>query len=333
MRRAYVLALVLTAWLIFGGAGWAAAPATIKYGLVQPHPVTLPLQVARDRGIFDRHEVKLDIVMTGTSAAATQALIGGSVDLIGPTGDASFAAQRREPRIKHVAASAEGVIYSLLVVPEIKTVEALRDKTSGATTPKTGDAFYLRGIMDHHGLKDARDYTIIVAGPVAARAQAMLNRTVHFTVNAEPHLSYLTERGMVELVRGRDLPRFKEYLQMSVVGMQDWIRANEETLARFIRAWADAITFIYEPANKAEVMRIIGETAKVPEKYAASAYRVYVEEMKLYPPQGRLNLKALRGVYENFALLGDLQGPIPDPRDFVELGPWEKAMGRPSGLK
>ena len=182
--------------------------------------------------------------------------------------------------------------------------------------------------MDHFGLKDARDYTIIVAGPVAARAQAMLNRTVHFTANAEPQVSFLTERGMLELLKARDLPRYREYLQMSVVGMQDWIRANQDAVARFIRAWIEAIDYIYDPKNRTDVIRIIGETAKVSEQYAASAYRVYVQEMKLYPPQGRLNLAAIRAVYENYALLGDLRGPIPDPREFVELGPWEKATGR-----
>ncbi len=327
MRRSVALTLAVAAWL--GPVATArAAQATITYGLVQAHPVTLPLLVARDKGMFDRHDVKLDVVLTGTSAAATQALIGGSVHLIGPTGDASFAAQQKEPRIKHVVAAAEGVMYSLLVVPEIKSVEELRGKTAGATTTKTGDAFYLRGIMDHYGMKDAKDYTIIVAGPVAARAQAMLNRTVHFSANAEPQVSFLTERGMVELLKARDLPRYREYLQMSVVGMQDWIRANEDAVARFVRAWIEAINYIYDPKNRADVVRIIGETAKVSEKYAANAYRVYVQEMKLYPPQGRLSPPAIRAVYENYALLGDLKGPIPDPREFVEPGPWEKATGR-----
>ncbi len=327
MRRSVALPLALAAALAPAVPARAAA-ATIKYGLVQPHPVTLPLLVAREKGLFARHDVNLDLILTGTSAAATQALIGGSVHLIGPTGDAAFAAQQKEAGIKHVVASAEGVIYSLLVVPEIKSAEELRGKTAGATTTKTGDAFYLRGIMDHFGLKDARDYTIIVAGPVAARAQAMLNRTVHFTANAEPQVSFLTERGMVELLKARDLPRYREYLQMSVVGMQDWIRANQDAVARFIRAWIEAIDYLYDPTNRADVIRIIGETAKVSERYAASAYRVYVQEMKLYPPQGRLNLAAIRAVYENYALLGDLQGPIPDPREFVELGPWQKATGR-----
>lgn len=327
MKGLVVPALAMAAWLGLAAPA-AAAQATIKYGLVQPHPVTLPLLVARDKGMFDRHDVSLEVILTGTSAAATQALIGGSVHLIGPTGDASFAAQQKEPRIKHVVAAAEGVMYSLLVVPEIKSIEELRGKIAGATTTKTGDAFYLRGTMDHYGMKDAKDYTIIVAGPVAARAQAMLNRTVHFTANAEPQVSFLTERGMVELLKARDLPRYKDYLQMSVVGMQEWIRANEDAVARFIRAWIEAIDYIYDPGNKADVIRIIGETAKVSEKYAANAYRVYVQEMKMYPARGRLNLAAIRAVYENYALLGDLKGPIPDLREFVEPGPWEKATGR-----
>jgi ABC-type nitrate/sulfonate/bicarbonate transport system substrate-binding protein len=104
----------------------AGATAAIRYGLVPAHPATLPLLVGKDRGCFEQHGVALDLALTGTTAAATQALIGGSVDSIGPTGDASFAAQLKEPRLKHVMASGEGVMDSLLAVPEIGSAQALR---------------------------------------------------------------------------------------------------------------------------------------------------------------------------------------------------------------
>ena len=71
-----------------------------------------------------------------------------------------------------------------------------------------------------------------------------------------------------------------------VVAMRPWYTANEEAVIRFMRGWADATDWLYDPKNKAEAIMILAECMKVEEKYAANAYRVFGEELKGYPAKG-----------------------------------------------
>jgi hypothetical protein len=56
--------------------------------------------------------------------------------------------------------------------------------------------------------------------------------------------------------------------------------------------------------NKAEAVKILAERMKVEEKYAANAYRVFVEEVKGFPARGRLNLDAVRQAAQNMKVVG-----------------------------
>ena len=52
------------------GAGAAQAADTITFGIVSANPNYWAIFVARDKGFYERHGVALDLVFTGTSAAA-----------------------------------------------------------------------------------------------------------------------------------------------------------------------------------------------------------------------------------------------------------------------
>ncbi len=74
------LAAILLALLALSPAA-AAAPETLTLGIVAVAPLSWPVFVARDKGFYERQGVTLDLVVTGTSATATQALTGGSLHM------------------------------------------------------------------------------------------------------------------------------------------------------------------------------------------------------------------------------------------------------------
>jgi len=161
MRRSLVVLLLLLAVT-------AQAGETISFGIVSANPNYWAIFVARDKGFYDKHGIKLDLVFTGTSAAATQALTGGSLHMTVSATDAAFIAQQKVAEMRQIYSLVGRLPYSLMVTPDIKRVEDLKGKVAGGTTPKTGDTYILRSILDAHGLKDGRDYTVIVAGTYGA---------------------------------------------------------------------------------------------------------------------------------------------------------------------
>jgi len=316
--RNIVLAAALAAGAAWPGAVRAAE--TLSFGIVSANPNYWAIFVGREKGFYERHGVKLDLVFTGSSAAATQALTGGSLQMTVSSTDAAFIAQQKVPEIRQIFSLVGKNPYSLVVTPDIKRVEDLKGKVAGGTTPKTGDTYILRSMLDAHGLKDGRDYSIIVAGSPAARAEAMQRGTIQATALFEPQVSFLRDRGMVDLLRADSIPRLQDYPFISVLAMRSWVQSHEDAALRFGRATAEATEWIYDSKNRAEAIQILARSLKVSEKYAETTYRVWVEEIKAHPRDLRLSPAGLRKVLENMITLGDLKPPVPDLAPYADFG-------------
>ena len=327
MRRAGVLLLAaaLAGPATWPGAAWTAE--TITLGIVSANPNYWAIFVAREKGFYERHSITLDIVYTGTSAGATQALTGGSLHMTVSSTDAAFIAQQKVPEIRQIFSLVGKNPYSLMVTPEIKRVEDLKGKVAGGTTPKTGDTYILRSMLDAYGLKDGRDYSIIVAGTPPARAEAMQRGVIQATALFEPQVSFLKDKGMVELFRADSIPRLQDYPFISVLAMRSWVQAHEGEAVRFGRATAEATEWIYDPKNRAEAVQILARNLKVSEKHADTTYRVWVEEIKVHPKDLRLSPAGLRKVLENMIILGDFKPPVPDLATFADFSLADK-LGR-----
>ena len=310
-----------------GPASAAAKTDTVTYGIVSWNPLHWVVMVGVPKGHFERHGVKLDIPITGTSGAAVQAMIGGSLHMTTTSPGAAFLAQEKAPEMRQIIGIFERSPYTLVVNPEIKRIEDLKGKVLGGTGVKTGaDTESLRVMLHAHGLQDPRDYTVAAVGSVRERTQALLNKTIWGVVQMEPFTSFLKDRGMVELARATDYPNLKLIQMVVVVAMRPWYTANQDTVVRFLRGWADATEWLYDPKNKAEAIQILAERMKVEEKYAAATYRVFVEELKGYPSRGQLNMEAVRQAAENMKILGGT--PPADLSKYVDTSLWEKAFGR-----
>ena len=94
------LALAVLAWSAAPGA--AAGAETLTFGVVSASPPYWALFAGRDKGFYERHGIVLDLFLTGTSVAATQALIGGSLEMTVSATDAAFIAQQKTPEIRQI---------------------------------------------------------------------------------------------------------------------------------------------------------------------------------------------------------------------------------------
>src|SRR5919201_1107573 len=202
------LLVVLVATLMLATtARPAASMETLTYGLVSWNPLHWVVMVGVAKGQFERHGVKLDIPITGSSGAAVQAMIGGSLNMTTTSPGAAFLAQDKAPDMKQIISIYDRTPYSLLVNPEIKSLNDLRGKVLGGTGVKTGaDTEALRVLLHRHGFEDPRDYTVAPVGSVRERTQAMVNKTIWGVMQMEPYTSLLKEKGIVELARAADYP-------------------------------------------------------------------------------------------------------------------------------
>jgi ABC-type nitrate/sulfonate/bicarbonate transport system substrate-binding protein len=105
-----------------------------------------------------------------------------------------------------------------------------------------------------------------------------------------------------------------------------WARDHADELVRFLRAFSRAADWVYDPANRAEVIAILAERTKQDEKYAQQSYDLVVAKEKMYAEKGRIRPAGLQAVLELLAEIGEMERPLPPVDKYVDTSYWERAQ-------
>src|SRR5262249_33557314 len=138
LRALGMATLALTVGMAALAGAVPARTDTITYGLVGWNPLHWLGMVGGAKGQFERQGIKLDIPIMGSSGAAVQAMIGGSLQMTTTSPGAAFLAQDKAPDMKQIIGIYDRTPYSLVVNPEIKSIADLKGKVLGGTGVKTG---------------------------------------------------------------------------------------------------------------------------------------------------------------------------------------------------
>jgi ABC-type nitrate/sulfonate/bicarbonate transport system substrate-binding protein len=318
------LCLVLAGSAVLPSARAQTKLDSVSFGILTWSPLFYVPMVGVEKGIFEKHGIKLDVVFTQGSGPAIQAVLGGSMNLATTTSGSAFLAQMQAPELKQLVGVVERSPYTLVVRPEIKSIADLKGKVLGGTGVRSGaDTETMRLMFRAAGLADT-DYTIIAAGSSTIRSQALVKGTIAGLAQFEPYVTMLKDEGMVPLARAIDYPATRNLNLAVLVAMRTWYSKNEATMVKFYRAWAEATDWLYDPKNKAEAIRIYAARMKQSEQQGTATYRSFVEEVKAYSPRGEVSREGLRNYAEAMKFLGHpIQG---DPESYAEFGLAKKAF-------
>jgi ABC-type nitrate/sulfonate/bicarbonate transport system substrate-binding protein len=292
----------------------AAAPTTapsagasvtkVSYAYASPNGFHLVATVGGEKpDLARKFGIEFDLLTTTNSPNAVNALMGGSVNVAAATPDSAWPAQDKAPDAKQLIAVAEGTPYVLIAQPEIKKTADLKGKTLGVSALSGGaDTTAIRIMLAEAGLT-ANDYTLVQAGAISDRTAAMKAKSIDAVANLEPQASLLRDSGFVEIDNGNNYPTLKGVCSIILLSKTGWYQANPEVAANFLRSW-DAITrWIYDPANKAEVLAIAKKTMGGTEAGAEGLYNLHIVS-KSITQNLRINEKLIQQFVDNLRKVG-----------------------------
>jgi ABC-type nitrate/sulfonate/bicarbonate transport system substrate-binding protein len=292
------------------GAAPTSAPAAgagttkVSYAYASPNGLHLVATVGSEKPDLARKlGIEFDLLTTTNSPNAVNALMGGSVNVAAATPDSAWPAQDKAPDAKQLIAIAEGTPYVLIAQPEIKKTADLKGKTLGVSALSGGaDTTAIRIMLAEAGLT-ANDYTLVQAGAISDRTAAMKAKSIDAVANLEPQASLLRDSGFVEIDNGNNYPSLKGVCSIILLSKTGWYQANPEVAGNFLRAW-DAITkWIYDPANKAEVLAICKKTMGGTDAGAEGVYNLHVVG-KSVAQNLRINEKLMQQFVDNLRKVG-----------------------------
>jgi ABC-type nitrate/sulfonate/bicarbonate transport system substrate-binding protein len=242
--------------------------------------------------------IEFDLLTTTNSPNAVNALVGGSVDVAAATPDSAWPAQDKAPDVKQLFAISDGTPYVLLAQPELKKATDLKGKTLGVSAIVGGaDTTALKVMLSENGLGET-DYTMVQAGAISDRTAAMKAKSIDAVAQLEPQATLLRDAGFPEIDNGNNYPALKGIHSVVLLSKKNWYEGNAETAANFIRAW-DAITkWIYDPANKAEILALSKKTMGGTDQGVEAVYTLHVTG-KSVAQNVRINEKYMQQFVEN----------------------------------
>lgn len=204
--RSYCVFLGIRLGLVLGLLPLGAIPAggqvTVRAASPNRGIPFFPMYVARDMGFFRNEGLLVEEVVMGLDVAIS-GVLAGELGYVTGTGSATRAAVTGVP-VKVVMFTFDKIIFTLHVLPTIKSIADLRGKRVAVNRPVTTDAVFARAALERGGVDPA---TVTLSSMVATstRFAALKSGAVEAAVLTPPFDALAMKEGYRILAKASDV--------------------------------------------------------------------------------------------------------------------------------
>lgn len=251
--RLWTVVLLALATFFPLGVEAQSTPERVTIGYAATAMSQFPIFVAQEMGMFRDEGIEAQLVrITGNVAVA--ALLGGDLGYTGNAPTTIGAALKGLP-VKIVAVFGIKPSVSLVVRPEIRTVQDLKGKAIAVSTRGSLTDFFARQIVSHYGLNPDRDITTLGFGDQPQRLAAMDAKTAAGAIVSPPNDLKAEAAGFKILVFAGDF--MEETVEGALGTSERRIRERRDQVKKVVRAIVRAQQYIRQQPEpiKAFAMR------------------------------------------------------------------------------
>ena len=245
-------ALLVLATLPVGGAAPARADDTVTIA----HSTWVgygPLYSARDKGIFKKNGVNVDLVVMEDPKERFPTLMADKIQMIASTVDTALLYLKKPTDFQYVVAiddsnGGDGIVAT----KDIKTIGDLKSKRVAVNEGSVSE-FYLNVLLAKAGLKESDLKTVnMTAGDAGG---AFVAKRVDAAVTWEPWLTKgkSTDFGHL-LVDSSSTPGL---ITDVIIVKTDWAKKHQKEVAAIVKSWNEAVA--YYRANPDESIAIMAK--------------------------------------------------------------------------
>ncbi len=269
MRRGFRLVLALAAASLLGGVAGPhpAAAQTVKIA----HSTWVgygPLHIARDKGIFKKNGVDVELVVMEDPKERFPTLIAGKVQMIASTVDMALLYLKKPTDFQYVLAlddsnGGDGIVAN----KDIHTIADLKGKRV-AVSEGSVSQFYLNVLLAKAGLKESDLQTVnMTAGDAGG---AFIAKRVDAAVTWEPWLSKGKATGHGHLLV--DSSTSPGLITDAIIAKTGWVNAHKKETAAIVTSWNEAVAYFRSNPDEAiEIMaKGVGGWLKDPKEFKAT---------------------------------------------------------------
>lgn len=288
----------------------------------------LPVHAGREKGIFGRHGLEIEITYTPGSLYISEALRKGEFE-IGHTGADDIVADVEDfgggPSGLFIFMGLHSGLLSIVGAPGMATVESLRGKELAVDARASGFVFILEKLLRSNGF-GPDDYKFLEIGGVDRRYQALLDGKVAGTLLLPPFIGEAVARGCHVIARGDQIVSC--YQGTVGAAKRSWAAKNRDLLVSYIRAYVEATQWCFDISNRASCLDLLATHNGLEGKAAEETMDALLDlDYGLYP-KAVLNLPGLKSVLELRAEMGFLKPRLPPVENYIDLSYYDRAADK-----
>ncbi len=332
MLRLLVVLIAASTLTVAAHAQPAAKPLPTINVITFGGSYNVPAWIAQRQGFFAKHGVAANITYTPNSVFLMVNLIEGKFDLALTSIDNLIAYQegQGEAPVKAPVDLAafmgmDSGFLHLVTTPEVNTFADLRGKELSVDAMGTGFAFVLREMVVRSGLKES-EIKYIRAGGSPLRFRALLEGKHAGTLLPTPFDMQAIERGCNKLASADTL--FGHYMGRTAFAQRAWLGRNESAVIGFMRAYRDAMEFLYDPRNREIVEALlIANDANTTPALARKTYEIFTDPKGGLFRNLALDIEGIRTVLALRSKYATPQMSLSEPLKYVDGSFYKKAFG------
>ena len=289
MSRKQLRVGIFSALLAFSIADLSQAqssrPQAIKLAVSTATPHNTPLWVARDKRIFEKHGVDVQLIFVMGGALVSQMLAAGEIQIAANAPAALLSLIANGVDIAMFVGISNTSPFSLITQPNIKTAADLRGKRLG--TARFGGSSHVSALiaLDHLKLDAKRDNVILMqTGLDPERMAALEQKGLDAAMLQRLATKTMIAKGFTQLL---NMNQAKIPYQNTVLASRrDFMAANPKLYDSFVRALVEGYAYVFNKENKQAVKEVLAKNLRLPSVDAAEDfYTEALEELdrKPYP--------------------------------------------------
>jgi NitT/TauT family transport system substrate-binding protein len=275
--RVGVIAILLGAFMTTSAQAQSARLQQLKMAVSTATPHNTPLWVARDKKIFDKYGLDVQLLFVMGGALVSQMLAEGEIQVAANAPAALVSLIAGGADIAMFLGISNTSPFTLVTQPNIKTAADPRGKRLG--TARFGGSSHVSALiaLNHLGLDVKRDKIILLqTGLDPERMAALEQKGLDAAMLQRLATKTMLGKGYTQLL---NMNQAKIPYQNTVLASRREDMASQPKLYdSFIRAVVEGYAYVFDKENKQAVKEILAKNLRLPNVEAAEDF--YVEALE-----------------------------------------------------
>jgi NitT/TauT family transport system substrate-binding protein len=263
----------------------SAKPHQLRLAVSTATPHNTPLWVAKDKKIFDKYGLDVQLIFVMGGALVTQMLAAGEIQIAANAPAALLGLVAGGEKIAMFIGISNTSPFTLISQPSIKAAADLKGKRLG--TARFGGSSHVSALiaLDHLRLDLKRDNIVLLqTGLDPERMAALEQKGLDAAMLQRLATKTMLAKGYTQLL---NLNQAKIPYQNTVLASRrDYMTSNAKSFESFTRAVLEGYAFVFNKENKQAVKEVIAKNLRLPNADAAEDFYLEAQEeldRKPYP--------------------------------------------------